>query len=118
MSDKDIPSGPENERTIIKPNPGLRRPAAPAKPARPPQPEQTPSPAPYTPVTAPAYQPHGSAAATGGGTLRAAWSAARTFRIIRAWRSASSRIGRLDYERQAGSRSGGTVAARRGSPFR
>ena len=57
MSDKDIPSGPENERTIIKPNPGLRRPAAPAKPARPPQPEQTPSPAPYTPVTAPAYQP-------------------------------------------------------------
>jgi type VI secretion system protein ImpK len=57
MSDKDIPSGPENERTIIKPNPGLRRPAAPANPARPPQPDQTPSPAPYTPVTAPAYQP-------------------------------------------------------------
>jgi type VI secretion system protein ImpK len=57
MSDKDIPSGPEDERTIIKPNPGLRRPAAPAKPARPPQPGQTPSPAPYTPVTAPAYQP-------------------------------------------------------------
>ena len=57
MSDKDIPSGPENERTVIKPNPGLRRPAAPAKPARPPQPEQSPAPAPYTPVTAPAYQP-------------------------------------------------------------
>ena len=55
MSDKDIPSGPENERTVIKPNPGLRRPAAPAKPARPPQSDQ--SPAPYTPVTAPAYQP-------------------------------------------------------------
>src|ERR1700730_17387580 len=56
MSDKDIPSEAENERTIIKPNPGLRRPASPANPARPLQPEQSPAPAPYTPVTAPAYQ--------------------------------------------------------------
>ena len=57
MSDKNNPFGPEQERTIITPNPGLRRPAAPPKPARPPQSVETPPAAPYTPATAPAYQP-------------------------------------------------------------
>jgi type VI secretion system protein ImpK len=57
MSDKDNPFGPEQERTIIVPNPGLRRPSAPAKPARSPQSDETPAAAPYTPATAPAYQP-------------------------------------------------------------
>ncbi len=57
MSDKDNPFGPAQERTIISPNPGLRRPAAPPKPARSPQSDETPPAAPYTPATAPAYQP-------------------------------------------------------------
>jgi type VI secretion system protein ImpK len=57
MSDKDNPFGPEQERTIITPNPGLRRPLGPPKPARSPQSDETPSAAPYTPATAPAYQP-------------------------------------------------------------
>jgi type VI secretion system protein ImpK len=57
MSDKDNPFGPEQERTIIAPNPGMRRPPAPSKPVRSPQSGETPPGAPYTPATAPAYQP-------------------------------------------------------------
>jgi len=57
MNDKDNPFGPERERTIIAPNPGLRRPLAPSKPAHSPQPDEPPPAAPYTPATAPAYQP-------------------------------------------------------------
>ncbi|MGH6811883.1 MAG: type IVB secretion system protein IcmH/DotU [Methylocella sp.] len=57
MSDKDKPFGPEQERTIITPNPGMRRPPASPKPARSPHSDETPPAAPYTPATAPAYQP-------------------------------------------------------------
>ncbi len=46
MSGTDDPFGPGEDRTIITPNPGLRRPS----PA-------TPAPPPYTPESAPAYQP-------------------------------------------------------------
>jgi type VI secretion system protein ImpK len=40
MSDKDPPSGPfgRGDRTVIRPNPGARRPVAPAAPASPPAP--------------------------------------------------------------------------------
>lgn len=52
MSGTDDPFGAEQERTIIAPNPGLRRPSpSPRFPAAP------SSPSPYTPDSAPAYQP-------------------------------------------------------------
>jgi type VI secretion system protein ImpK len=60
MSDKDNPSGFEQDRTIIKPNPRARRPETPFKPAVPPQPAAPGSPSPYTPETAPAFQPQAS----------------------------------------------------------
>jgi type VI secretion system protein ImpK len=55
MSDKDPPSGPfgRGDRTVIRPNPGARRPVAPATPASPP--------APATPqVSYPGAMPTGS----------------------------------------------------------
>ncbi|WP_246206871.1 type IVB secretion system protein IcmH/DotU [Methylocystis heyeri] len=49
MSGNDDPFGPEPERTIIAPNPGLRRPPPSSAPSRPSSP--------YTPASAPAYRP-------------------------------------------------------------
>jgi type VI secretion system protein ImpK len=56
MSDKDPPSGPlgRGDRTVIRPNPGARRPVAPAAPASP----QAPSAAPQ--VSYPGAAPTGS----------------------------------------------------------
>jgi type VI secretion system protein ImpK len=51
MNDKDNPFGPGGERTVFRPNPGLRRPQ-PTTPGAPP-PSSAPN---YTPATAPAYQ--------------------------------------------------------------
>ena len=56
MSDKDPPSGPfgRGDRTVIRPNPGARRPVAPAAPGSPPAPSASPQ------VSYPGATPTGS----------------------------------------------------------
>ena len=55
MSGDDDPSGTPPERTVVRPNPGLRKPPSPPQPAGPR--EDPLAPPHYTPATAPAYQP-------------------------------------------------------------